>query len=64
MSKKSKNQEILESIKKNDPRFKDMIIEPQSIIMPSIEEFFGNDISMDEKTKDVIYVNESNNNTE
>ena len=36
---KSKNQEILEGIKKNDPRFKDMVIKKSQSDFPSYEQF-------------------------
>lgn len=63
MSKKNKNLEILENIKKNDPRFKDLIISKNKIIMPTEEEFFSNIPSLDKKTKDVVYANETHNNS-
>jgi len=58
---KSKNQEILEDIKKNDPRFKDMVIKKGKNTMPTYDEFFkeGNLINK----KEVVYANEFHNNS-
>jgi len=60
---KSKNQEILEKIKKNDPRFKDMIIEKSYCDFPSYEQFLKDIGSngIEKINKDAVYVNESHN---
>lgn len=39
MKKKSRNQEILENIKKNDPRFKDLEIVKSCLDFPPYEQF-------------------------
>ncbi len=63
MSKKNKNLEILENIKKNDPRFKDLEIVKSCPDFPSYEQFLKDIeyIKSDLKNNmDVIYAVESN----
>ena len=66
MPKKDRSVEILERIKKNDSRFKDMIIKKTHIDMPTYEEIFGKKSNIDDKkrNRDIVYVNESNNHSE
>lgn len=49
MPKKDRSVEILERIKKNDSRFKNMIIKKTHIDMPTYEEIFGKKSNIDDK---------------
>jgi hypothetical protein len=62
----SKNDEILESIKKSNPRFKDMVFTKRPCGLIPYEDFFKeeNEIINDIKnTDDLVYANESNKNS-
>jgi hypothetical protein len=67
MSKKNRSIEILEDIKKNDPRFSDMVIgDSDNSDWPSYAEFIKMiDITEEDfkKAHSLEYVNESHNNS-
>ena len=67
MSKKNRNIEILENIKKNDPRFSDMVIgDSDNSDWGTYDEFMKMiGISEDDfkKAHSLIYVDESHNNS-
>ena len=61
--KKSVNQRILENIKKNDLRFKDMMIEKSPNDFPTYNQFLKDIEEMDGIKNKELVIDESNNNT-
>jgi hypothetical protein len=63
---KSKDEIMLENIKKNDPRFKDMVIKKLPNDFPTYEQFLKDMEEMDNairKEQEIICIDESNNNS-
>ena len=56
MKKKSRNQEILENIKKNDPRFKDLEIVKSFPDFPSYEQFLKDCEKYEQKIRKIKWL--------